>query len=193
MPGLKAGRGSTEMTLDCRLWRKAALLARVASRAMRLRSEEGGSLVEFAIVVPLLMTVLTGSASFALAFYSLQQLGNATSGAVEAIAATQGVAPDPCALAVTSVTSALGIGATSALPNWTASKITYKLVITDSSGATHTYGATTGSSFSCIAGAAEEAPNEPVTLTVSYSYTWLPVLAFSPSSPLSSAETAMAD
>lgn len=181
------------MIHDCRLWRRAARLSRSASRALRLRGEEGGSLVEFAIVVPLLMTVLTGSASFALAFFNLQQLGNATSGAVEAIAATQGVQPDPCALAVTSVTSALGIGAKSALPSFTASKITYTLVITDASGATHQYGATTGSSFSCIAGAAQEAPNEPVTLTVSYSYTWLPVLAFSPSSPLSSSETAMAD
>ena len=152
---------------------------------MRMRSEEGGSLVEFAIVVPLLMTVLTGSASFALGFYSLQQLGNATAGAVQAIAAEQGVAPDPCAQAVTAVTAGL--------PGWTAGNITYTLVITDSSGATHQYGATTGSTFSCTPGAAEEAPNEPVTLTVSYKYTWLPVLAFSPKSPLTSTETAMAD
>jgi Flp pilus assembly protein TadG len=180
------------MTLDYRLWRKATWLARRASRALRVRCEEGGSLVEFAIVVPLLMTVLTGSASFALAFFSLQQLGNAAGGAVEAIAATQGVAPDPCALAVTSVTSALGIGTTSALPNWTASKITYTLTITDSSGGTHPYSGT-GSTFSCIAGAAEEAPDEPVTLNVSYSYTWLPVLSFSPSSPLVTSESAMAD
>jgi hypothetical protein len=82
---------------------------------------------------------------------------------------------------------------TGSLPGWTASKLTYTLVIMDSSGSNHTYGPTAGSSFSCTAGAALEAPNEPVTLTVSYSYTWMPILAFSPSSPLSSTEASLAD
>jgi hypothetical protein len=35
------------------------------------------------------------------------------------------------------------------------------------------------------------APNEPVTVTVSYAYSWLPILNFSPSSGLSSSETAL--
>jgi Flp pilus assembly protein TadG len=173
------------MTLDCRLWRQAALLARAASRAMRLRSEEGGSLVEFAIVLPLLLTVLTGSASFAMGFYSLQQLGNSTAGAVQVAAAQSGTIADPCAQAVESITASL--------PGWTAGNLTYTLVITDASGAAHTYGPTTGSSFSCAPPQADQVPDEPVTLTVSYRYTWLPVLAFSPSSPLTSTESAMTE
>jgi Flp pilus assembly protein TadG len=173
------------MKLDMGLRGQVRLISRAVKRAMGLRSEEGGALLEFAITLPLLMTVLTGAASFSLAFYSLQQLGNACSSASQLVAAEQGLITDPCATAVTSVTGSL--------PGWTASKLTYTMVITDSSGATHPYGPTTGNSFSCIAGAAEEAPNEPVVLTVSYSYTWMPILAFSPSSPLSSTEASLAD
>jgi Flp pilus assembly protein TadG len=173
------------MKLDMGLRGQVRLVSRAVKRAMGLRGEEGGALLEFAITLPLLMTVLTGAASFSLAFYSLQQLGNACSSASQLVAAEQGLITDPCATAVTSVTGSL--------PGWTASKLTYKMVITDSSGSAHTYGPTTGSSFSCTAGAAEEAANEPVVLTVSYSYTWMPILAFSPSSPLSSTEASLAD
>jgi Flp pilus assembly protein TadG len=160
-------------------------LARAMRRAPGWRSEEGGSLLEFAVTLPLLMTVLTGSASFSIALYSLQQLGNAVSGASQVVAAEQGLITDPCATTVTSVTGAL--------PGWTQDKLTYTMVITDSTGTAHTFGPTTGNSFSCTAGAGDESPNEPITLTVSYSYTWLPILAFSPSSPLTSTQAAMAE
>jgi Flp pilus assembly protein TadG len=180
-----AGAGRKVMKLDMGLRRQVRFMSRAVKRAMRLRGEEGGALLEFAITLPLLMTVLTGAASFSLAFYSLQQLGNAVSSASQLVAAEQGLITDPCAQAVTSVTGSL--------PGWTASKLTYTMVITDSSGSAHTYGPTAGSSFSCTAGAALEAPNEPVTLTVSYAYTWMPILAFSPSSPLTSTEAALAD
>jgi len=91
---------------------------------------------------------------------------------------------DPCATAESKVTSAL--------PSWTVSKFTFTMVITDSSGTTHTYGPTVGSSFSCTAGATYETNNEPVTLTVQYSYTWMPILKFSPSSPLTTTQGAIA-
>ena len=173
------------MNMVCSLRKRAMSIGRFAKRALRFGGEDGGALVEFAVTLPLFMTVLTGTASFSLAFYSLQQLGNATSNAAQLVAAEQGLLTDPCATTVTSVTGSL--------PGWTASKLTYTETITDSSGTAHTYGPTTGSSFSCTAGAALEAPNEPVSVTVSYSYTWLPVLAFSPSSSLTSSETALAD
>lgn len=153
---------------------------------MHLGGEEGSAeLVEFAFVLPGLMIVLTGTISFALALYNMQQLNNATGNAVQVVADEAGLITDPCAQAVTSVTAAL--------PNWTASKFTYTMVITDSSNGTHTYGPTTGSSFSCTAGATEEAQNYPIVLTVSYAYTWLPILKFSPSSPLTSTEGTTAD
>ena len=153
------------------------------SLGRRLRGEEGTALVEFAIVLPLMMTVLTGSASFCMALYSFQQLGNATSTAAQQLAADQGLITDPCATTVTTVTAAL--------PNWTASKLTYTVTITNSAGTATVYGPTTGSSFTCTAGAANMAANEPVVLTVSYAYTWFPILAFSPSSAISSTEAAL--
>jgi Flp pilus assembly protein TadG len=176
------------MRLDLGVRRGFRFLLGGAGRASGMRSEEGGALLEFAITLPLLMTVLTGAASFSLAFYSLQQLGNAVSSASQLIAAEQGLISDPCASAVTSVTASL--------PGWTPSKLTYTLTVTNSSGTSATYGPTTGSSFTCTAaatGTTAYAANEPVVLTVSYAYTWMPILAFSPSSPLSSTEAALAD
>jgi len=160
-------------------------LVRAAKRALRLRGEEGTEIVEFAFVVPGLVMVITGVASFAMAFYSLQQLGNATGNAVQMVAAEAGLGTDPCAQAVTSTTAAL--------PGWAPAKMTYTLVITDSTWTTHPYGPTTGSSFSCVAGAGFETANFPIVLTVSYSYSWLPILNFSPSSPLKSTQGAIAD
>jgi Flp pilus assembly protein TadG len=158
------------------------LFARRSRRAFGRRGEEGAALLEFAITLPLLMTVLTGTASFSLGLYLLQQIGNATSTAAQLLGAEQGLITDPCKTVVTSVTGSL--------PNLTASKITYTVSITDSSGTAHSQTAT-GSTFSCTSLASDMAPNEPVTVTVSYAYSWLPILNFSPSSGLSSSETAL--
>jgi hypothetical protein len=141
--------------------------------------------MEFAVTLPVFVTLVTGMASLSLAGYSLQQLGNATSNAVQMVGAEAGLESDPCAQAVTTVTATL--------PNWTASGFTYTEVITDVNNATHTYGPTTGSSFSCTAGAALISQNKSVVLTVKYAYKWLPILAFTPSSSLTSIEGALAD
>ncbi len=144
---------------------------------------EGTALVEFAIVLPLLMTILTGGASFCMALYSFQQLGYAGSNAAQLLAAEQGLITDPCAVTASTVTAAL--------PNWTPSKITYTVIITDSTGTAHTFGPTAGSSFSCTSGASDMAANEPVTVQVSYQYSWFPILSYSPSSSLTSSESAL--
>jgi len=128
------------MNMGRSLRERAKVIGRLAKRALRFGGEDGGALVEFAVTLPLFMTVLTGTASFSLAFYSLQQLGNATSNAAQLVAAEQGLLTDPCATTVTSVTASL--------PSWTASKLTYTEIITDSSGTSHTFGPTAGSSFS---------------------------------------------
>jgi Flp pilus assembly protein TadG len=156
---------------------------RLQRRALPFQGAEGTALVEFAIVLPLLMTILTGGASFCMALYSFQQLGYAGSNAAQLLAAEEGLITDPCATVASTVTAGL--------PNWTPSKITYTVTITDSTGAAHTFGPTAGSSFSCTSGASEMAANEPVTVQVSYQYSWFPILAFSPSSSLSSSESAL--
>jgi Flp pilus assembly protein TadG len=156
---------------------------RNALRRLRRTGEEGSSLMEFALVLPLMMVVLTGAASFCMALYNLQQLGSATASAAQLLGAEAGLISDPCASAASSVAGSL--------TGWTTSKLTYTLSITDSSGTAHSYGPTQGSGFSCTAGASEMSANEPVTLTVTYSYTWFPILDYSPSSNLTSTESAL--
>jgi Flp pilus assembly protein TadG len=177
--------------------RRVLRRARVASQALRFRSEEGGSLVEFAITAPLLFVVLAMAATFTLAFFDLQQLGNATAAAVQAIAAEQGVTGDPCNLAMTTIQSEL--------PGFTAANLSYTLVVTGTTGtstsfASGSYGGSTG--FSCGSGdttSTNFAAGEPVKLTVSYTYSWfgIPTLPFfgkmKATGPLTATETAMAD
>ncbi len=152
-------------------------------RRLHLVGDDGSALVEFAMVLPLMLIVLTGAASCCLALYNSQELGYATANTSVLLAEEAGLISDPCASAVTSMTGAL--------PNWTASKLTYTLSITDSTGTAHSYGPTKGSSFSCPAGSAEMDTNEPVELTVTYSYTWLPILDVSPASNITSTGSAL--
>jgi Flp pilus assembly protein TadG len=174
-------------------WR-ALLPIRRLRRGADPESEEGTSLVELAITLPIMLTLLTGAASFSLGFYYLQELGNATTSGVQLAAADQGLVTDPCETAAAAVEGGL--------PNWTTTKLTFTMSWTDSSGGTHSKGPTlesSSTSFSCVTagnGSTDTAtaigPNTPVILTVSYSYTWLPVLRFTPSSALSSTQASLA-
>jgi Flp pilus assembly protein TadG len=141
-------------------------------RSWLRRGEEGNALIELAFVAPIMMLMLTGLASFAMALYSYQQLGYAVSAAAQQVGAQQGLITDPC--------SSLESDITTALPGWTASKFTFTTVITDGSGATHTFGPTAGASFSCTAGANDMALNEPMTVTVSYQYNWFSIFTWRP-------------
>jgi Flp pilus assembly protein TadG len=171
-------------------WR-ALLPVRLLRRGKDPESEEGTSLVELAITLPIMLTLLTGAASFSLGFYYLQQLGNATTSGVQMVAANQGMVSDPCSTAVTTVEAGL--------PNWTTTKLTFTMSWTDSSNNSHSSGPTAAASFSCATagdGSGDTTtaigPNTPVVLTVSYNYTWLPVFRFTPSSALSSTQAALA-
>ena len=160
------------MKLEGGLRKPATLPARVIARLARLRGEDGSELIEFAFVFPALMAVLTLVASAAMGFYNYQQLANATATAVQYVADDQGLVTDPCATAVTQVTSSWQ------LKGWTAANFSYAISITDSTGTAHrfpTTGMDTGTAFTCTSLATDVAPNEPVVLTVSYSYNWFPV------------------
>ena len=153
----------------------------------RLRDDRGSALVEFAVVLPVMISILTGTASFSMFLYNYQQLGYTVSNASQLVASQQGLLAngDPCATVVTSVTGGLS--------KWTAGNFTYTVSITDSAGTVHTYGPTAGSSFSCTAGYALMADNQPFALTVTYRYTWLPILSFSPSGNLSASQTSITE
>jgi Flp pilus assembly protein TadG len=170
-------------------------LAQRLRLAKRVKGEEGTSLVELAISLPIMMTLLTGAASFSLALYSLQQLGYATTTGVQLAAANQGLVSDPCESAATAVESTL--------PNWKTTKLTFTMTWTDSSNNSHSEGPdveSSSSAFSCPTagdGSTDTStaigPNTSVVLTVGYSYAWLPVFKFTPTSPLTSTEAAFAD
>jgi Flp pilus assembly protein TadG len=174
--------------------RQVLRLSQRLTQAKCVKGEQGTSLVELAITLPIMMMLLTGAASFSLGFYCLQQLGNATTSGVQLAAADQGLVTDPCETAATAVESGL--------PNWAAAKLTFTLKWTDSSGTSHTQGPTAESSssaFSCVTagdGSGDTSTaigaNTPVVLTVSYAYTWLPVFKFTPTSALSSTQASLA-
>jgi Flp pilus assembly protein TadG len=153
--------------------------------------EEGNALVELAFVAPLMMIMLTGLASFAMALYSYQQLGYAVASASQQVGAEQGLITDPCATLESDITTAL--------PGWTVSKFTFSATITDSSGTAHSFGPTAGSGFSCTAGAGDMALNEPMAVTVSYAYSWFSILTwrpnntFTPSGSLSVTESVLVE
>lgn len=169
--------------------RKRSLIGRM--RRGLWGGEEGNALVELAFVAPIMMLLLTGVASFSMALYSYQQLGYAVSAAAQAVGAEQGLISDPCATLESDITTAL--------PNWTVSKFTFTTVITDSTGTAHTFGPTAGSGFSCTAGAGDMAQNEPMSVTVSYQYSWFSIFTwrpdneFTPSGNLSVSEAVLVE
>jgi len=189
------------MNVDLRFRKPDAWLARAARRALRFRGDEGGSLVEFAILLPVLFILVGMAGSFTLAFYNLQQLENAASTAVDLAAAEQGVTTDPCNLVMTTVQSIL--------PGWSASSLSYTLTITGSDGTVTSYPSSSNggsTAYSCTAAGSRggtstaEYPDTPVTLTVTYAYSWLPIPTFhpfgtlTPTVPLSTPpQSAMAD
>lgn len=153
--------------------------------------DEGNALIELAFVAPIMMIMLTGLASFSMALYSYQQLGYATSATAQQVGAQQGLITDPCSQIQSDITNAL--------PGWKSSNFSYSVIITDSNGTNHSYSASAGNSFSCTAGASQMAQNEPMSLTVSYQYSWFSVFtwkpnnAFTPSGNLTVSEAVLVE
>jgi len=144
-------------------------------RGFRLGSEEGSTLVEFAVTVPLLLMLLTGMGAFAVALYYQQQISNVTSSTVLALGDQGANIADPCTQAVTWVTGAL--------PSAWSGNLKYSLTTYDVNGVSHSPFPvlTSGTNFKCSSStyaATNMAPNEPIILTVSYSYTTLSVFSF---------------
>jgi Flp pilus assembly protein TadG len=157
---------------------KAACGASVKARSIGGRSGallcfdvEGQSLVEFALVLPMLLMVVTFMFSISMAMISYEQLNVATANAaLLQLAPARNFLPDPCSSIQTAVTYAL--------PGFTASNLTYTVTIQNSSGTNVTYGPTTGTGFSCTPAfgvLSADQPGTPASLKVSYTYSWLPV------------------
>jgi len=80
--------------------------ANCRSCAALLRSDEGNPLVEMALVVPVLMTVMTGLITFAMAYASQVQLTQAVGSAGQYLAQIRTSTTNPCADTYTALTNA---------------------------------------------------------------------------------------
>ncbi|MGA9061056.1 MAG: TadE/TadG family type IV pilus assembly protein [Terracidiphilus sp.] len=175
-------------------------LAGRVKRALGRRGEEGAALLEFALTLPLLLAILTGTASISLGLYILQEIGNADSAGAQCLAGIAGNSADPCAWVATQIAASL--------PNLTLSNASFTVTVTNASGTT-TYGPFTPSSAPSAmctaagnAGSSPEVANYPVTVTVTYVYSWLPVMNWgagwsifnvNPTSNLTATETLIAE
>jgi hypothetical protein len=160
----------------------------------------GSALVELAFALPVYLILITGMVSTVMALYSYQQLAFATFAASEAVGANRGklVGDDMCALAGTQIVSSL--------PAWTTSDMTMDIWITQNVGGTPTkmhygplYPGSTTSPPSCKGDPSQSgngsyvwnnAAGEPVTVRVSYTYSWFPIYSNAiTTGPLVAAET----
>jgi Flp pilus assembly protein TadG len=73
---------------------------------LRKRSEEGGALVEMALVLPILMLILTGIFSFGIAMANYIQLTEAVDVGGRQLAISRGMTGDICATAVAAIENA---------------------------------------------------------------------------------------
>ncbi len=71
------------------------------------RSEEGSALVEFALVVPLMLTLVVGMFTFGIGLNTYLQLTDAVGIGGRAIAISRGSTTDPCATAAQAVYTAM--------------------------------------------------------------------------------------
>jgi len=143
-----------------------------------LSDSEGSTLFETAISSIFMCTVLLGIFSVAMALVSYQQLGYATMSATQILAAGRGVLSDPCKTAANQITASL--------PRWNPASFTYTVTITSTVSlvnSTTVYGPYAGTSAATCTAAATTLTNaigdtngNPVTLNVTYTYNWFPIL-----------------
>ena len=139
-----------------------------SSRAKRVRGrirrggERGAALVEFALVVPILMTFVLGMFSFGIVLNQYLELTNATAIGGQYLSVLRGPnATDPCAQTISAIESAAPLLDPASM-NFSFS-ITY---LNQSTGATTVY--PYANKTTCTAGVNELSQGEPVTVTVTY-------------------------
>jgi len=125
-------------------------------RALVGTDDEGGSLAEFALVLPMLLLIVMGIATAGVAMNTYLQLTEAVSVGARTLAAAGGITTDPCSTASSAVFSAA--------PNLSQSKIAFSYTLNGTG-----YSGTSCSSSSTSTGAAGNlAAGTTATLTASY-------------------------
>jgi Flp pilus assembly protein TadG len=122
-------------------------------RAHRWASNEGGALVELAVVLPVLLLVLMGIFTFGIAMNNYNELTESVNNGARLLAIKRGLTTDPCADTVAAVYAAA--------PSLTQSSLSFSFVINGTSYLNKT---------SCTAGAANlmQGQGQAAELTVTY-------------------------
>ena len=86
----------------------STILIKAARLLARLRTggEEGSSLIEFAVCLPVLLLILTGTFVFGLALNNYLMLTNATTIGAQQLSISRGQTTDPCSTASTAIIAA---------------------------------------------------------------------------------------
>jgi len=150
-------------------------------RSLLTSQSEGGALVETALVVPLMLTLITGMASFGIALNNYLLMSHAADVGARYLAINQGnfsngTTTNPCAMAATQIqAAAVGIAA---------SQISYSITLTPTaSGTSTTYTSTNGASgfgsgSSCATGGSANMGTGGGIVTVSISHPVTPFVVF---------------
>jgi Flp pilus assembly protein TadG len=86
---------------------------RAGSKRISAGNERGQSAIEFALVFPLLMLIVTGQVAFGFALHNYMVLTNSINVGTQALAISRGQTTDPCATATAAIDSA-ALGLTTA-------------------------------------------------------------------------------
>lgn len=120
-----------------------------------LSRDDGGAIVEFALVMPMFLVLITGMFAFGITMNNYLELTNAAGAGARAMAASAQLSssPDPCQVAYNT--------ATGLAPNLTAANMTFKYTINGTGGITGSTCAADGVSTIMVAG-------QPATLEIDY-------------------------
>jgi len=143
---------------------KKLLLARkAAARTVALwrREQNGSSLIEFALVLPVMLLVMTGIFSFAMVLYRQEQLTQAVGAAGQYLQQIRTSTTDPCKDTFTAITNAA--------PGLTSANITLTVTLGSTSVTAKTCSG--DQSYLTQGGSASVAATYPCTLTA-YAYSF---------------------
>jgi len=145
------------MKIRTALHGQATALARRV-RTLLHRGEQGQSLVEFALILPMMLLLATGIMVFGLAMNNYLQLTNAVSVGARTVAISAGATLDPCATAANAIIAAA--------PGLNAASFTFSYTF---SGNPYSTNSCASSSYS--SGAAKElASGSTATVTATYPF-----------------------
>ncbi len=127
------------------------------------QSEEGGSLVEMAIALPLVMLLITAMVTFGLMLNSYLMLSHAVDVGARNLALSRGATTNPCSDAVTIIQSAA--------PTVSPSSLTYAFTIGSGTFSGNSTGFSGTASTDCTqAGVSDMVAGDTATVSVSYPF-----------------------